>query len=386
MTPSSSVKVHNTSRGIRYIDAVSGHLKDFHQAQASINLSKNDFNNYASQSMSPLLRPNTYLPIGGHFVAPPRTNWQLEDGRLSYHRTDGIEGACAHESGEKLISTIRRYTALLKGQRAAVELSGGLDSTLVVRMLRLVGAEPSLIGFQSDRYEFRTEREIQNHLMSESRSAVLLDDHVSLFTNLQAVPPHPMPSISSLFYDRHRLLANAAESLGVSYVLSGVGGDSLLVDEVATAEYPSLDRLFGWEFNDLWSQDVVYRPLGIHHYCPYSFRHIARILHAMRFGECRDDMKLWARKKFAPYLPRELSMFAYKASHDGLYAAAIKRQSSYILAFMRCAYERCGLSALAPESIKPVLENWPLVDQRHQQLFLIKLSFGVWVNSNNLAR
>lgn len=378
------VWIKNPSRDTLYIDSACGHLKSFSQAISDVKLRDGDYENYLRQAAISSIRPDYYLPIGGHYVAPPRTRWLLEEGRLSFDREDGARNECKSASHKRLLEIVRRYAGLIGTRRVAVELSGGLDSAIVIQLLRLIGVKPALVGFQSSRYEFRTERRVQERLMSNADSVALLDDDVSIFSNLEYIPAHPIPAISSLFYDRHKMIASAAAALGVAYVLSGVGGDSLFVDQVSDANYPTADRLSGWEFNDFWSQDAVYAPVGLRHYCAYSPRYIGRVLHAMRVGECGDNLKLWARREFRDCLPRELSCFAYKASHDGLYAAAIERQSHYLLTFMRRVYERCGIRSLSPESIEPILKNWPVVGQEKQQLLFLKLSFGVWINSNNL--
>lgn len=371
--------VHNSTRSPLYLDAETGGLLTFNQAKENIAPRPEDYSNFITHGIFYASGPGKYWPIGGKFLIPPRTKWIWHDGQIEYLREQGIESRVTRPSKQRLLEAIRRYVNVLSGKRIAVELSGGLDATLVFRLLLHAGIEPSLIGFVSDRYEFRTERSIQRTLAQETSCCELLHeaDH-SLFSNLGKIPPHPIPSPSSLFHERHSRIAIAARQFRADIVLTGLGGDSIFIEKIPKLGPFPLNTISGWTFQDYWSQDAIYSVQGIHHYCAYSLREIQRILLTMRAGHPEDRMKLWARGLFESHLPQELSRYAYKASHSGMYSEALQGQSSYILNIMREVFEATGIQAFRPRENKDILDNWPNVKQQRQQLFFSNLSFCVW--------
>ena len=79
-----------------------------------------------------------------------------------------------------LTTNIIRLIHPLKNKKFGVQLSGGLDSSLIIGILRNVGIEPVLIGLSNDRYEFRTERIIQEILLDGlSNNQLISDDGLS---------------------------------------------------------------------------------------------------------------------------------------------------------------------------------------------------------------
>ncbi len=371
--------IHNKTRSSLYLDARSGELLTFDQARRNINPSVDDYNNYMSAGLYYASTPGRFWPIAGMFLVPSRTKWIFKDGYIEYLGEQGVVSRLNHYSNTRYLGVVNSYARVLRGKKVAVELSGGLDSTIIFRILRHVAVEPFLIGFVSDRYEFRTERKIQVDLSLETETCVLINESTNgLFSGLKRVPAHPIPSPLSLFYERHVKIANTAKSLDVDVVLTGLGGDALFIEEVPSfGPYPK-SLLSGWVFQDQWSQDVIYSKLGVSHFCAYSLREVQRDILEGRSGLCEDRLKLWARKKLEKYLPQELSRYAYKASHSGMYSDALRERSSEILEIMQCVFEDTGNVAFHTAVNQRIIDDWSNVELTRQQKFFANLSFCVW--------
>lgn len=374
--------VSNSTRYALYLGESDGILRSFNEAASRIRLQPGDYANFIERGLFYGSVPGAYLPVGGHWLIPPRTSWQLTNGRVYYVREHCPRPAAMTASGPRLEAVVRRYAKLIQGRRVAVELSGGLDSTIVYGALQRAGIDVMLIGFCSKRYEFRTERHIQELLAKGGRRSILLDgDAPNLFAGLKRVPRHPLPSPSALFYVRHQQLCDAARGASVDLVLTGSGGDTIFIEPVLQDISISSAKIAGWTFNDDWSQDAIYSRAGIDHYCAYSPGGVTRILVGLRSGQLEDRMKLWARTFFSSLLPRELAKHAYKASHSGLYAESLHRERSTVAELMEAAYLRTGLKDFHPERTLNSLTNWAELPQPEQQGFLSRLSFSVWLAS-----
>jgi len=121
-----------------------------------------------------------------------------------------------------------------KNATIGVQLSGGLDSSLIIGLLRYFNIEHALIGLSSKRFEFRTERYIQNLLAEKSTLVHLIDEaDVLPCSNMLEVPPHQLPDLLSLNYAQDNAMATACKDLNVEVLLSGGGGDTLLVHHKA---------------------------------------------------------------------------------------------------------------------------------------------------------
>jgi hypothetical protein len=374
--------ISNPTRSALYLGENDFVLRTFDEAASRISHQTSDFANFIESGLFYGSVPGAYRSVGGHYLVPPRTCWQWENGRLEYVRENIARPAKVTASEHRLAQIVRRYTRLLKGRRVAVELSGGLDSSIVYGALRKAGIDVVLIGFCSRRYEFRTELHVQEILSRGCKESIMLDgDAPNLFANLKSIPRHPLPSPSALFYVRHQQLCDAARSASVDLVLTGSGGDTLFIEPAYPNAEAFSDRVHGWTFNDDWSQDTVYSRSGIEHYCAYSPAGLTRVLLGLRSSQQEDRMKLWARNFFSGLLPRELVTHAYKASHSGLYAESLHRERETVEELMAAAYNRTRIEEFHPGRTLNSLESWAELPQPEQQGFLSRLSFSVWLNS-----
>jgi hypothetical protein len=225
----------NGHRTTRYVDVASGALfsrdEALRQPGWATRLRAASFDAHVDNGVPPVTRPDRYHAIAGFAPVPPRTRWRHVDGAFT-------DGAAVEASWTPRLASLvdveavaRRYLRALRGARVAVELSGGLDSSMVFDVLRAVGADVVLVGFVSDRFEFRTERAIQQLFIDGPTPTVALDEGSALpFTRLDETPLHVVPMVPSLFHVGHAAIADAAAKLGARFVCNGVGGDALFCD------------------------------------------------------------------------------------------------------------------------------------------------------------
>jgi hypothetical protein len=371
--------IHNPTRRALFWNINKEILMTPQLALRYIKPSIDDYNNYiASKGIFYASSPGGYRPICGMFFIPPRTKWSLKNSFLEYICEQGAISFLKKPSLEQICNVTRKISSV-SSQRVAVELSGGLDSTIIFSVLQSLGLKVSLIGFTSDRFEFRTERVVQDILAEKAPDSILINEKdAGLFSDLDLAPAYPMPSASALFHIRHSALATAAKKNEVDLLLTGMGGDSVFIDSVPySKKIPEL-LLSGWSYQDYWSQDLIYSKNGIEHYCAYSIRDIQRNILSLRKGKGEDRMKLWARKYFKGLLPVELSEYSYKASHDGMYAESLQQKSHEIIYLMKDVHNTLGIQDFSPDNISQVIEEWNMLDQTEQQYFFSNLTYATW--------
>lgn len=379
--------VNNTSK-IIYCRAEDGQLihpdqiKDY-----NLKPTFEDLNRHLQNGLFTLRRPGEYLPIVGLCALPPRTSWLVSpdsykfvaDLRVSHSKASKIEDAF-HYVGNLLNKTKNWYKGI------GVELSGGLDSSIVIEYLLRQNIPVSLIAFTSERYEFRTERAIQSYYEGRCSSVHLITyENSPAFSCLEEVPPHPFPVQESLFFSRHRAAAKACQLLGVDVLLSGEAGDQLLGFEPEPCnEFGHAPQGYAyWNLAELWSNQYVYQPYGTSYVSGLALGRLPAILLNARTGLGADHMKMWARNKLQDFLPSMLTQFAYKAFHDGwvidgLLAAcpSIRRMSKY-------AYSITRHPELEPSLMQKLAENYRFMNESQRSSFFAKLSFVTWAFSNH---
>jgi hypothetical protein len=127
------------------------------------------------------LNPDTYAPvIKSLYPIPPKTSWDFSSTtpRLIHPNTTLFEQTSVTVA--HFTEIIRKLSSKFKEEKIAVELSGGLDTSIIISLLRETGIDPILLGLCSDRYEFRTERVIQNWYLRNCSAGKLIDYSVAL--------------------------------------------------------------------------------------------------------------------------------------------------------------------------------------------------------------
>ncbi len=268
----------------------------------------------------------------------------------------------------------------LGAKKIAVQVSGGLDSSLIIGLLKLFKVPHLLIGMASARYEFRTERVIQEYLASSCSDACLLDYEAHLpFSGLAAVPAHQCPDLASINYSSSKAMACACESRGVDVLISGAGGDMILGNAMrSTLPIPCHPHFF----NDAWLQETVFTPSGVTCISFFSDPNIAGSLCRLRQGYSADISKLWARNVFSDLLPFHLVDSVYKADFWGHYVDGLQQALPFVLAANERAYEITRKRHFSPDRLR-TLVNADLFSSNMSlyQTIEARLSVALWYSS-----
>jgi hypothetical protein len=271
----------------------------------------------------------------------------------------------------------RRY----HGRRIAVQLSGGLDSSLIIGLLRHFDIPHCLVGLRSKRYEFRTERRVQEKLVCRAESVEFIHEDAHLpCSDLPEIPPHQVPDLLSLNFSQDYAMALACRRLGVEVFFSGGGGDNLLAEAV-----PECADLCEWRpqiFTDPFPVDIVYRPLGIEFLSFFGDLGIVDAIYRLRCGQERDLTKLWARHFFKEFLPSELVEFAYCADFWGRDMDGMQDAIASIREMHSFAAEVTGSDYFADEKLEELLkQDLMRPDKTLYQRLEVRISASVWVNA-----
>lgn len=282
---------------------------------------------------------------------------------------------------EEFLDAALRFFECFNGRRIAVQLSGGFDSSLIIGLLRYFGIPYSLVGLRSDRYEFRTERYVQEKLASAAESVEFIDECVCLpCSNINAVPPHQIPDLLSLNFSQDDAMARACRRLGVDVLFSGGGGDNLLAE--AVPESPDLCEWRPQIFTDPFPVDMVYKPRGIDFLSFFGDHGIVGAIYRLRQGQTSDSSKLWARWFFRNFLPRELVDFAYCADFWGRDMDGMNDAIPVIRELHTLAAESTESEYFLDEKLEELLKQDLLrPDKTLYQRLEARLSSAVWVNS-----
>lgn len=282
---------------------------------------------------------------------------------------------------EDFLEAARVFFDRYEGRKIGVQLSGGLDSSLVIGLLRHFGIKHGLVGLRSARYEFRTERHVQDVLAEECGDVELIDEAGCLpCDGLNQVPPHQVPDLLCLNYAQDADMAEACRKLGIEVLLSGGGGDSLLGQAV-----PSDPRLCPWRpqtFTDPFPVDVAYRPRGIKFLSFFGDHGVVDAIYRLRRGQGEDYRKLWARAFFQDFLPYELVNFYYCADFWGRDIDGLVKALPALWDLHRAAREYTGDSYFDEDRLKELIAEDLLRPRKVlYQRIEARLSSATWVCS-----
>ncbi len=283
---------------------------------------------------------------------------------------------------EELLKASFVFFERFKNKKIGVQLSGGLDSSIIIGLLKYFKIPHALIGLKSKRFEFRTECTIQDLLADSAHDVCFIDEETVLpYSMLTSCVPHQVPNISNLDILQDITMANAAKNLGVDVLLSGGGGDNLFGSPVA---HQSENRLYTPQlFCNDFLVDCVYASKGISYVSFFSDPKIIDVISSLRSGQDEDLNKIWARQFFKDYLPRELVDFSFKADFWGRYIDGVTSNYSSIKKVCRMAYELSGDSFFSAERVSGLLSADLLVPNKklYSQIEALTSS-AVWVVSS----
>jgi hypothetical protein len=373
--------IFNSSKSTRYYEIVSNKLIESSQAIFPSRINSAALTDCLSNGLFVLRKPGIYRPVAGVLPIPGKSRWLKLSNGYKFFETVWYKSLQAIPNIKRVEKIVKTYLRHLTGKLIAVELSGGLDTALIIELLRRYDVKLAMVGFVSSEYEFRTEHFIQDYYLNYAHNYKMIDyRNCGAFGRLLETPVHPFPVADSLYHFRHNVIASAAKELGAKVLLNGNAGDSLLGHGFAGRANWSVP--FGydpWSITDMWTVETIFKPKGIDYVCPFAFNSLVRLLISLRRHEDDDPMKLWARKMFRDILPPQLSLYAYKASHDGWVADGLKSAEQDIRELLRTVGAIVPDERLNIDKMLSIASNYFLATSEEQHMFLIKLSFLVWV-------
>jgi hypothetical protein len=287
----------------------------------------------------------------------------------------------AASSLKHVVDAARSLFSRFGGRHIGVQLSGGVDSSLVIGLLRACGIPFSLVGLSTERYEFRTERYVQLILAEKSERAELIDYEQCLpLSGLESVKPHAWPDISSLNFASDTAMAEACKRLGIEVLFTGSGGDVILGTEVP--ENPDDCDWHPQIFNYPWPKEVVYAQHGVELVSFYDDPKLINSIYNLRRGHRDDADKLWARSFFCDFLPAELVNFTYRADFWGIYVDGLQGALGKIRELHHEAHQLTNHSYFAPENLEYLLaQDLFQTNKSLYQKIESRTALSVWIHS-----
>lgn len=286
---------------------------------------------------------------------------------------------------DTLHSAVESFLEQQDAESVAVHLSGGFDSTLIIGILNHLQIPVTLIGMSSERYEFRTERHIQNILAEKANGrAHLIDYEENLpHSGLRKTPPSQHPDMESGDSSDHAI-AEKCQELGIDLILSGEGGDILLGSAV-----PEDPALIDWKLQILAQDsitDLVYAPRGVRLESFYRDKGIADAIYSLRRGQKEDCAKRWAREYFRAFIPPELADYGYCADFWGLYIDGLHAALPVIHEIHEEAHEISQHPYFDKRCLEELLKQDLLrCDQRFYQKLESRVALAAWLCSVHSA-
>lgn len=327
------------------------------------------------------LRPDRYQEvIQGITVIPPRTRWYF-DGKYFHSLNSEIITSGYRNDLSEFINICQRLASVLKNKSVAIELSGGLDTSILIGLLRYFGIKPFLIGVKSNRYELRTESLIQEILSKSSNNVLFVDEDDALpFTELKLTPLHQIPSSSSLYFMHALSILKKCHEQKIDIIFSGMGFDTLLCESTKTIDNNSIPKnWFNWMLEDYWFMQNIYGKENVTYTSGAASQLIIKSIFALRKNQNEDLKKLWARNTFKEFLPTELVNYAYKADNSGGFVDGLLKAKSDISTLFEVAYSVTKFKEFDKFELKRIFHNPHMVDEKKDKLILSRVSFANWI-------
>ncbi len=341
--------------------------------KANLKAHENNISNF-------FLRPDVYQEvIDGIIPIPARSRWFYDGSKFSC--IDNRFVSLFKSDLSSFLKLIKKLTRALTSKRVAIELSGGLDTSLIICILKYLDFDPFLIGSKSSRYESRTESFIQDYFQQRFNSVKMFSSEETLpFSNLLSTPVHQLPSSSSLYYKFAKRTAEECAKEGVHILLSGMGFDALLCENPITDEINMLpDSWQTWMLDDGWFNENIYNNYGITYKLAAASQLIIKNVWALRHSEGEDLKKWWARNFFGEFLPSELVNYAYKADNSGGFLEGFLNAKTDIAELFKVAYEVTKSDSFSLASLNKLYDNVHLVDEQKDKLVLAQVSYANWI-------
>lgn len=280
-----------------------------------------------------------------------------------------------------LIEESRKFFKELNAHRIGVHLSGGLDSSIVICLLKYLDIPFIPIGVCSNSFEFRTERYIQEQLLRFCGNGKLIDiRECPFYSNIEKIPIHSMPTGVIQSYALNERLASEFAEYGCDVVINGQGGDTLFVDGCQKMSEWVINIGYEFELSDACT--LSYNPRNIRLISFYSCKPIIDIICSARLGEKDDTLKLWARKWLKSILPKELADYSYIGDFFAQHMQGLEDAKPIIGMLFEKAYDMTRNELFSPKNtMKFISQDVFNFEHKSYINFCSLLSAAVWYNS-----
>lgn len=339
--------------------------------------------NHLANSRIPANQPHKALDVFPGFVAvQPGTIYDITLGLL---REDLYYPDHVEMDKSTLYSLLESYFRQYDQHVIAVHLSGGLDSSIIIGLLHHFGIPFYLVGLVSHRFEFRTEKFVQEKLAPLAVDAHLIDmEDFPSFTNLANAPLTQLPNSTFRALEATKAITKQCHMFGADIIFTGQGGDTIFVDAI-----PQIEEKWGCNIGSDFllsiEANIIYPQYGLNLISPFADKNFIRSIYNLRIGHNNDHLKKWARGFFADVLPRELGEYTYAADFFGTSMSGLERAKPEIEQLFKTAHEVSGHALFAPTSAKKFLAK-DVFNFEYQDYieYCDVLALAIWYNS--LAR
>ena len=325
------------------------------------------------------IRPDLYQEVlHGIYPIPPQTRWLYDEGKFFCLNDTSVN---FNTNFSDFLYTIRRLSSVLRNKKIAIELSGGLDTSLIIGLMHHLGINPFLIGIRSKRYELRTEAFVQDDFCKKFNNVQFINGEKTLpFTKITEAPRHQLPSSSSIYFMFAKLMAKECNSNNIDILLSGMGFDALLCDNIySNGSNKVPNHWFKWVLDDHWFNENVYSKMNITYKSAAYSQLLIKLIWLLRSGQDEDSKKVWARNFFKDFLPKELVYYSYKADNSGGFLDGFLNAKKEIEKIFRLAYAVTEYKEFSPVALEDLYYNSHLVDEKKDKKIIATVSFAIWI-------
>lgn len=371
----------NPHKSVCYFETATGILRrDIWDLLTLKNLRASDLNAHTKNMSNFVVRPDQYSEVlPGITPIPPRSRWSRTGKQWSTFSEINHQ-PLRNKTIEDVRRVSERILRLVDSKAIAIELSGGLDTSIIIGLLESFGMRPLLVGTKNDNYEFRTERYIQG-LYENSMDSVLLSNQACLpFSKLDTCPSHQLPSSTSIFYSHATAIAGVCLQRQRRVLFNGMGFDGFLCDNIPDVFSSRMADVWSpWALDDNWFNEYVYSRYGISYKSGAASRYLLRIIVSMRAGKSEDLQKRWARKLFERYLPFELVQYTYKGDNCGAFIEGFLGSEESIRKIFKESYRITNSPIFGEGVFESFAANIHKNDDVTDKLILSTVSLATWI-------
>lgn len=374
--------INNSSRKFVYFDKKTNYIYDGIYDKINLSVVKEiNIKAHDRNTSQFYLRPDIYNEvIEGIIPIPPRSRWKFDGGKFFSLNNKYVSKNLKPEISE-LTYVSQKLCSVLFKKKIAIELSGGLDTSLVIGIIEDLGYHPSLIGITSSRFEYRTESYIQEKFNKTHKNSCLIDSPESLpFSKLKTTPLHQLPSPTSIFYMNVLLISNECSKNKIEIVLSGNGFDALLCENTDNL----IDNLLPenwhtWMLDDNWLNEYIFNKHNIFYSSAAGSQLLINCIYSLRKNQKEDLKKSWARRFFSNYLPIELVNFTYKADFSGGFLDGFIYSKNEMSDIFEVAYDVTKCKEFSPSAFEDLYYDLQVPNEELDKRRISRVSLANWI-------